>query len=64
MILQNRSAQSVPVQGCMSALKEQVNGVEEVAISMPTMVTHHSFSIPKSNLIITVWQFGCSPILS
>jgi hypothetical protein len=48
----------------MSALKEQVNGVEEVAISMPTMVTPHSFSIPMSNLIITVWQFGCSPILS
>lgn len=43
---------------------EQVNGVEEIAISIPTMVTHHSYSIPISNLIISVWQFGCSPILS
>jgi hypothetical protein len=38
----------------MAVPKEQVNCVEEVAISIPTMVTDHSFSIPKPNLIITV----------
>jgi hypothetical protein len=64
MILQSRSARSVPGQGYKSMPHEQVNGVEEIAISIPTMVTHHSYSIPISNLIISVWQFGCSPILS
>ncbi len=38
----------------MSVPKEQVNGVEEVAISISTMDTLHFFSIQKSNLIITV----------
>jgi len=44
--------------------QERVIDVEEIEISIAAIVTHHSYPLPKFNLIITVWQFCCSPILS